>query len=163
MKVRSASLEAALPMKVETPAYARMLGCTARSIVQLIERGLPAKKKGAAWEVNVDQADRWVQQHAPRIWNRTNGTAPGESPRSKGSSGRGTGRRRRRGSRPPPAAGRNGDLESEDERLRRLDAVLAKFIEQLEGDDGQPGRPRGQQISTECPPPGTDRRRDRVD
>ena len=46
LKVRSACLEAALPMKVKTPAYARMLGCTARSIVRLIERGLPAKKKG---------------------------------------------------------------------------------------------------------------------
>ena len=71
-------------MKVKTPAYARMLGRTARSIARLIERGLPAKKKGGAWEVNVDQADHCIEQHAPRIWNRTNRTAPGESPRSKG-------------------------------------------------------------------------------
>ncbi len=122
-------------MKVTTPAYARMLGCTTRSIVRLIERGLPAKKNGGAWEVDVAQADCWVQSNARRIWNRTNRAAVGESPRSKGSSGRRPGRRRRRPSKPAPAADRNGDLQSEDERLRRLDAVLAKFIEHLEGDD----------------------------
>ncbi len=46
-------------MKVTTPAYARVLGRTTRSIVRLIDRGLPAKKKSSAWEIVVAQADRF--------------------------------------------------------------------------------------------------------
>ncbi|MEE9609515.1 MAG: hypothetical protein V3U03_17395 [Myxococcota bacterium] len=121
-------------MKVKTAAYARMMGCTSRSIVRMIERGLPARKKGGVYQVDVDQADRWIEEHAPRVWNRTNRSSRAKSPRSRASSARGPGRRGRPAAAPPAAASSNGDLGSQDSRLRRLDAVLGRFIEHLEGD-----------------------------
>ena len=122
-------------MKVRTAAYARMLRCTSRSIVRLIERGLPAKRKGSSWELDVDQADRWIERNAPRVWNRTNRASTSKGPRTKRTSAARPGRRRRTGSSPPAAVTGNGSPTSEDDRLRRLDAVLEKFIDQLDGEE----------------------------
>ncbi len=122
-------------MKVRTAVYARMLTCTSRSIVRLIDRGLPAKRKGTSWELDVAKADAWIEKHAPRVWSRTNRGSKRGSPRKGRTSAARPGRRRRAGSSPPADVGGNGSAHTEDGRLRRLDAVLEKFIDQLDGEE----------------------------
>lgn len=122
-------------MKVRTAAYARMLRCTTRSIVRLIDRGLPAKRKGSSWELDVDQADTWIEKNAPRVWNRTNRASKRAGPRTKGTSAKRPAPRRRARSSPRADVAGNGSPPSEDDRLRRLDAVLEKFIDQLDGEE----------------------------
>ena len=156
--------EAALPMKVKTPAYARMRGCTARSIVQLIERGLPAKKKGGAWEVNVDQADRWVQQQRAADLEPDEPHRPGRE-----SAVEGIVRPRTRSS---PAARLEASAGGRAERRPRVGRrATATISTQSSRSSSSSSRATMvnldaravKQISTESPALGTDRRRDRVD
>ncbi len=104
--------------QITIPELARRRGCDESWLRKLIKRGLPATRRGARWFVDPDDAERWLEQNAPRIGIRLPvSTSPKSPPRASSS---------KKGPAPPTGnAASSADLE------QRIDALVRSMLDSL--------------------------------